>query len=67
VLFRRALSGYAFPEEDRIPLIKEKNMKETIIRIIVVTLLLLASGTAPVLADGIPAPACYPKPCPLVQ
>ena len=38
-------------------------MKKTIVRIILVTFLLLASG-APVLADGgEPVPLCYPRPC----
>ena len=39
-------------------------MKNTIVRIIVVTLLLLASGTTTVLADGTPMPMCYPDRCP---
>jgi len=39
-------------------------MKSTILRIIVVTLLLVACGSAPVLADGGgPVPLCYPNPC----
>ncbi len=38
-------------------------MKKTIVRIIAITFLLLASGTAPILADSTPMPACYPKPC----
>ena len=39
-------------------------MKSTILRIIVVTLLLVSCGSAPVLADGgEPVPLCYPKPC----
>ena len=40
-------------------------MKRTIVRIILVAFLLLASGTAPVLADSVPMPVCYPKPCPV--
>ena len=36
-------------------------MKKTIVRIILVTFLLLASGTAPVLADSTPMPVCYPQ------
>jgi len=40
-------------------------MKNTIVRIILVTFLLLASGTAPVLADSVPLPGCWPKPCPI--
>jgi hypothetical protein len=40
-------------------------MKKTFVRIIVITFLLLASGTAPVLADSVPAPICYPRPCPV--
>jgi len=41
----------------------DTNMKSTILRIIVVTLLLVACGAAPVLADGWPVPLCYPNPC----
>jgi hypothetical protein len=38
-------------------------MKKTIVRIILVTLLGLASAM-PVLADGTPVPVCWPgKPC----
>jgi hypothetical protein len=37
-------------------------MKQTIVRIILVTLLGLA-GAMPVLADGTPVPLCYPRPC----
>ena len=38
-------------------------MKKTLVRIILVTLLLLA-GAAPVLVDGTPVPVCWPgKPC----
>jgi hypothetical protein len=38
-------------------------MKKTLVRIIVLTLLLVA-GTVPVLADGTPVPVCWPgKPC----
>jgi hypothetical protein len=40
-------------------------MKKTIVRIIVITFLVLASGTAPVLADSVPMPMCYPNPCPV--
>lgn len=40
-------------------------MKKTFVRIIVITFLLLASGTAPVLADSTPLPICYPRPCPV--
>jgi hypothetical protein len=39
-------------------------MRKTIVRIIAITFLLLASGTAPVLADTTPLPGCYPRPCP---
>jgi len=44
-------------------------MKSTILRIIVATLLLVACGSAPVLADGggEPVPLCYPKPCQFVN
>jgi hypothetical protein len=40
-------------------------MKKTIVRIILVTFLLLASGAGPILAraDGIPKPMCWPNPC----
>jgi hypothetical protein len=39
-------------------------MKKTIVRIILVTFLLLASGAMPVLADSTPVPVCWPgKPC----
>ncbi|HEY2499750.1 MAG TPA: hypothetical protein VGK24_22035 [Candidatus Angelobacter sp.] len=39
-------------------------MKKTIVRIILVTFLLLASGAAPVLADTTPVPVCWPgQPC----
>jgi hypothetical protein len=37
-------------------------MKKTIVRIILVTILLVA-GAMPVLADGTPVPLCYPRPC----
>jgi hypothetical protein len=37
-------------------------MKKTLVRIILMTLLLVA-GTAPVLADSTPLPVCYPRPC----
>jgi len=43
---------------------QEKNMKRTIIKIVVTTLLLLALGASAV-ADGVPLPMCYPKPCPV--
>jgi len=39
-------------------------MKKSIFRIIAAALLLVACGSAPVLADGgEPVPLCYPKPC----
>jgi hypothetical protein len=38
-------------------------MKKTILRIVVTTLLLLALGASSAVADGVPLPACYPKPC----
>lgn len=39
-------------------------MKKTIVRIILVTLLLVASAM-PLLADGTPVPVCWPgEPCP---
>jgi len=37
-----------------------------VLRILLVTLLLAAWGSIPVLADGpVPVPLCYPKPCTL--
>ena len=42
-------------------------MKMTIVRIILVAFLLLASGATQVLADSVPLPGCYPKPCPGVR
>ena len=41
-------------------------MKQKIFRIVFVTLLFVVVGTssAPVFADSMPAPLCYPKPCP---
>jgi len=39
-------------------------MKRTILRIVVTTLLLLALGASSAVADGVPLPMCYPKPCP---
>jgi hypothetical protein len=40
---------------------EEKLMKKTIVRILLATVLLLASGLTPVLADGgVPAPWCCP-------
>ena|ERR1700674_402623 len=41
-----------------------EDMQRTIVRIILAVLLLVACGAAPVLADGGPAPLCYPRPCP---
>ena len=39
-------------------------MKNRILQILVLALLLAASGSTAVLAeDGSPAPLCYPKPC----
>jgi hypothetical protein len=38
-------------------------MKKTILKIVVTTLLLLALGASSAVADGIPAPMCYPRPC----
>jgi hypothetical protein len=40
-------------------------MKKILVQIIVIAFLLLASGTAPVLADSTPMPVCYPRPCPV--
>ena len=42
-------------------------MKSTILRIIVVTFLLVAGGSAPVIADSTPVPLCYPNPCKLIN
>ncbi len=40
-------------------------MKNRILKMLVLALLLAASGSTSVLAlDGVPAPICYPKPCP---
>jgi hypothetical protein len=61
---RAASKGYASADELNPNPHKEKNMKKTIGRIILVAFLLLASGAAPVLADSTPLPGCYPKPCP---
>lgn len=38
-----------------------KKMKKTIVRIILVAMLLLASGTTAVMADGSPTPMCFPS------
>jgi hypothetical protein len=38
-------------------------MKKIFLRIVVAALLLAASGSISALADGTPAPMCYPKPC----
>ena len=39
---------------------------KTIVRIVLATLLLVACGSPPVLAEGGPVPACDPpKPCPI--
>jgi len=39
-------------------------MKRTIVRVILVISLLLASGSVPVLADTTPVPVCWPgQPC----
>lgn len=40
-------------------------MKKTILRIVVTTLLLVALGTTAAVADTVPAPVCYPRPCPM--
>jgi fatty acid desaturase len=58
-------NGYASAHELNPNSPQEKNMKKTIVRIILVTFLLLASGAAPILAsaDGIPKPMCWPNPC----
>jgi hypothetical protein len=39
--------------------------KKTIVRILAIAFLLLASGATPVLADSTPLPICYPRPCPV--
>lgn len=41
-------------------------MKSKMFRIVFVTLLfvLVSSSSAPVFADTLPAPLCYPRPCP---
>jgi hypothetical protein len=38
-------------------------MKKTILKIVVTTMLLLALGGTSAVADGVPAPICYPRPC----
>ena len=38
-------------------------MKRTIIKIVVTTLLLLALGASSAVADSVPMPMCYPRPC----
>jgi nitrous oxide reductase accessory protein NosL len=38
-------------------------MKRTIRRIVLVVLLLVACGSAPVLADSTPVPLCFPDKC----
>jgi hypothetical protein len=43
---------------------KEKNMKKTVLRIVVTTFLLLALGATTAVADGVPAPMCWPERCP---
>ena len=39
-------------------------MKRTIRKIVVTALLLLALGASSAVADSVPMPVCYPKPCP---
>ena len=41
-------------------------MKKQIFRIALVAILFVVVGasSAPVFADAVPAPLCYPKPCP---
>ena len=38
---------------------------KTVLRIVVTTLLLVALGTTAAVADSVPLPMCYPKPCPV--
>jgi hypothetical protein len=40
-------------------------MKKTILKIVVTSLLLLALGASSAVADTVPAPVCYPRPCPM--
>lgn len=40
-------------------------MKKTVLKIVITTLLLLALGASSAVADGIPAPMCWPNPCSL--
>jgi len=42
-------------------------MKKTILKIVVTTFLLLALGATFAVADSVPAPICYPRPCPVQQ
>jgi hypothetical protein len=39
-------------------------MKRTILKTVITTLLLLSLGASSAVADGIPAPVCYPIRCP---
>jgi len=39
-------------------------MKNRILKMLVLALLLTASGSTVLALDGVPAPICYPKPCP---
>jgi len=44
-----------------------KKMQKMTIRIFLTLLLLVAGGSAPVLADGSPVPLCYPNPVPVTE
>jgi hypothetical protein len=57
-----AASGYALPRKVESSTTGE-NMKKTILKIVVTTLLLLALGASSAVADGVPLPGCYPRPC----
>jgi hypothetical protein len=67
---RDAVSAHRKPDEERALSSKtvkihhkEKNMKKTIVRIVVTSLLLLALGSTTAVADGTPMPMCWPNPC----
>jgi hypothetical protein len=41
----------------------DHNMKDRIIRIVLLMAMLLAAGSVSVQADTYPVPLCYPRPC----
>jgi hypothetical protein len=42
---------------------RRNNMKNRIIRIVLLVAMLLAAGSVSVQADTSPVPLCYPRPC----